>query len=131
VFEMMGPLFSDVIFIKIATKTYLCSSFRVVVRLVILLSGMAFQRDAWDFLSLTSRDEILRVIQNGAENVVVGARIVTIGEAVVLDGHLGLQSAAGAVEVLEGAAIVANVAHAATTSTRNLVRNCISAAKKH
>ena len=70
-----------------------------------LIIGMAFERNAWECLPLSSRDAITFAMENAGENMgveYVDVRTISIGEAAVLVARLGRNSAAGAIEALEG-----------------------------
>jgi hypothetical protein len=95
-----------------------------------LSSGVTFQRNAWESLLPCSRDEITEIARNGVDTSSGSARTVTIGDAVVLDSHFKLQSAASIVEELEGAAAVASVPRVATLVTCNLIKHCLFSVKR-
>jgi hypothetical protein len=91
-----------------------------------LIIGMAFERNAWECLPLSSRDAITFAMENAGENMGVDVRTISIGEAAVLVARLGRNSAAGAIEALEGNVSAPGVA---AQRTIDLVGNGVRAAK--
>jgi hypothetical protein len=50
---------------------------------------MGFQQEAWALLLSSPRGELFQIIQTGDASLGVGARTVTLGDAVVLEARLG------------------------------------------